>query len=61
MKTITNCEEDCKDYHAIPHDTGIALYCARYDAMLDDELIEKCDRIFNNQFTTKKQRNYFVK
>jgi len=61
MKTIKNCEEDCKDYHSIPHDFGIRLYCARFDQDLDEELIEKCDRIFDPQITKPKERHYFVK
>jgi len=56
--TIKNCEEECKHYEGIPYDSGVLMYCSKFNQELDDELIKKCDSMLEKK---SKKGSYFVK
>lgn len=42
---LKQCEDNCKDYHEIPYDFGVMDYCAKFDSVIDDEIIRKCNEL----------------
>jgi len=60
-KRLEKCMNQCGNYYEIVHDQGIALYCSYYERLMDEELVNKCNKMLKKKFKKLKGRYYFVR